>query len=148
MEVRRTVRPWSVRVIVLLLLLEGIGLCGLGLFRGPWLNWIRLLGADGSPQPGMTALIIIGIFTLAGLGALVAALGMLLRVRVSWLIAMLVQTVILLACLQLYFTVKPDFIYPVMVCSIATVLYLNSAEVRMAFHADSLAPRVETLDES
>ena len=125
-----------------------MGLCGLGLLSRPWLNRNQLLGTDGAPQPGMAPVVIIGIFTVAGVVALFAALGMFLRVRVSWLIAMLVQAVILLACLELYFTVKPGFIYPIMVCSIATVLYLNSSEVRMAFHAAPPVPPVEDLDES
>ncbi len=145
---RLAVRPWPVRVSVLLLALEGAGLCVIGMAGSAWLNRAHFGPIDQwLPQAG-DALVITGIFTPVGLGALLAASGMLWRVRVSWLLAMLVQAISLLVCLQLYFTARPGFIYPVMVCSIVTVLYLNSYEVRVAFQAEPPSAPVEALDEA
>ncbi len=148
MQEPRVVRPWPVRVSVLLLVLEGAGLCVLGLANSAWLSWARFGPVAGLQPQATVALFITGIFTPVGLVALLAALGMLWRVRVSWLLAMLVQASSLLTSLQLYFTAKPGFIFPIMVCSIVTVLYLNSYEVRVVFQAEALAATVEGLDEA
>lgn len=148
MQESRVVRPWPVRVSVLLLVLEGAGLCVLSLANSAWLNWASLVPGAALRSQATDPLFITGIFTPVGLVALLAALGMLWRVRVSWLLAMLVQASSLLTSLQLYFTAKPGFIFPIMVCSIVTVLYLNSYEVRVVFQAEPLAATVEGLDEA
>ena len=69
-----------------------------------------------------------------------AAFGLLLMFRMGWLLAMIVQSLTLLACLLLYaeweeiLSAEPLFIYPVMLYCIVMVLYLNSSDVRAAFH--------------
>lgn len=148
---RRAVRPWPLRVIVALLLLQGAGLIGLSLVTSTWFTWSQL-ARDRFSVPGTAdAFFVSGIFGPLGLVALVAALGLLIRLRVAWLLAMLVQAATLLACVQLYLAQRPNFIYPLMLCSVITVLYLNSLEVRVAFQATP-PPRsegsIEVIDES
>ncbi len=150
-RVRGLVRPWPLRVIIVLLIVEGVALLGLSLGSSGWFSGAQLISNQGVFPRATDLLYLSGVFGPIGLAALMAALGLLIRLRFAWLLAMLVQASILLTCLQLYAQQRPQYIYPLMLCSIITVLYLNSLEVRVAFQAApfSRAERsLEALDES
>jgi len=66
--------------------------------------------------------------------AALAAIGLFFIWRTGWVLAMLTQGFTLLVSLFLYFQVKPDIIYPIMLYSILMVFKLNSFEVRATVH--------------
>jgi hypothetical protein len=80
------------------------------------------------------AVVTVLVFAPPAVLALLAALGFLFLLRAGWLLAMIVQGLSLLACLLLYSAWTPIFIYPVMLYCIVMALYLNSSDVRAAFH--------------
>ena len=75
---------------------------------------------------------------LAGVAA-VAAIGCLFVRRFAWLLAMIVQTLTLLASLILYFVLEPVYTYVLMLYAVIMVLYLNSSYVREAFNEPKLS---------
>jgi len=67
------------------------------------------------------------------LPALVAGIG-LLRLRPSaWTLAVLTEGLSLTMALVIYSRDKPIYIYPLMIYTIVTVLYLNYNDVQVAF---------------
>ncbi len=130
-------RPWSVNALVLLLVAQAIGLAAIVVLTGTRLEWLILVSGWIDPDRETAPLIIGGLFLPLAAIALSAALGIWLLRRTGWILAMLAQIALLLACLALYFDERPGFIYPLMLASIATVLYLNSSEARLTFQ---LAP--------
>jgi hypothetical protein len=139
-------RSWPIRIIALLLLLQAVGLVGLGVYyisTQPDLERnLNLL--EATPEQGFDKLspeveavleaVISGIFLVPlAIPALVAAIGFLFLFRFGWILAMITQTVALLVCLMLYLDFKPVIVYPIMVYCTLMVLYLNVAEVRLAF---------------
>lgn len=130
-------RPWSVNALVLLLVAQAVGLAAIVILTGTRLEWLILVSGWTNPDRETAPLIIGGMFLPLAATALSAALGIWLLRRTGWILAMLAQIALLLACLTLYFDERPGFIYPLMVSCIALVLYLNSSDVRLAFQ---LAP--------
>jgi hypothetical protein len=78
------------------------------------------------------------LLPLAGLSG-AAVIGVLFKRESGWLLAMLLQGLILLYCLVLYFTRDPEpfWVYVPMGYSLVMVLYLNSFGVRAAFKGSS-----------
>jgi len=149
-------RSWPVRVNSLLLVLQAVGLGGIGAYNVWWVDWQQVqddvlasLEETGSIEAAEQAIVIALILGLPAILAVLAALGFFLLLRVGWLLAMFVQALTLLACLLLYVEweevlyQEPLFIYPVMLYSSVMVLYLNSSDVRAAFH---VWRRTETRD--
>jgi hypothetical protein len=149
-------RSWPVRVNSLLLVLQAAGLGGIGAYNVWWVDWQQVqddvlasLEETGSIEAAEQAVVIALILGLPAILAVLAALGFFLLLRVGWLLAMFVQALTLLACLLLYVEwdevlyQEPLFIYPVMLYSSVMVLYLNSSDVRAAFH---VWRRTETRD--
>ena len=66
---------------------------------------------------------------------LLAGLSFLVIRRRGWLLASTAQSLILLACLFAYSDPRPAFAYPFIAYCILMVLYLNSRNVRAAFHS-------------
>ncbi|MCA1730359.1 MAG: hypothetical protein LC751_13385 [Actinobacteria bacterium] len=141
-------RSWPVRANALLLVLQAAGLGGINAYYISQIDWQQVeqqIETDGSLSPEITEAVehaAVIAFTLGppAVLAVLAALGFVFLFRVGWLLAMIVQAITLLSCLLLYSDWEPVlgwdpvFIYPVMLYCIVMVLYLNSSEVRAAFH--------------
>jgi hypothetical protein len=124
------VRRWPVRAVGVLLLLEAIGLAGVGTlsFTAPVLGRvIPMLDPWSTPLS-------VSFLLLAPL-AFVAAVGFLRLWPAAWLVAMLLQGLGLSASLILYFYLREEsfYLYAAMVYFILMVFYLNSHGVRAAF---------------
>ena len=135
---RDTVSYRPIRVIGVLLLIEVVGLAGLGAYEFARVDWRRIHIGDLS-QPTTVALSLL-LFVPLGVLALLSALSFLLLRRRGWLLAAISQGSILAICLWLYTTLQPLYIYPVMVYSIVLALYLNSRDVRILFHPEREVP--------
>jgi hypothetical protein len=143
-----TTRSWPVRANGLLLVLEAAGLAGIGAYNVYQVNWQEVqqqIEFEATLSPELTeaaeqAIVVVLILALPAILAVLAALGFFLLFRLGWLLAMSVQALTLLACLLLYgewetiLYREPVFIYPVMLYCIVMTLYLNSSDVRAAFH--------------
>jgi hypothetical protein len=141
---------WPVRANGLLLVLQAAGLGGIGAYEVYRVDW-QQVEANLSLVPETLdlpetvvlpetvegvehAVVTVLVFAPPAVLALLAALGFLFLLRAGWLLAMIVQGLSLLACLLLYSAWTPIFIYPVMLYCIVMALYLNSSDVRAAFH--------------
>lgn len=128
-------RSWPVRAIGVLLVAQAASLC-VPIFRQAslvvWSN-VRMRGAvpEGLPEAGYVTV----FFGAPAALAVLAALVFFVLYRRGWLLAMMVQSLTLLACLGLYFRDDPAYIYPIMVYSVLMVLFLNSSEVRVMLHS-------------
>lgn len=141
-------RSWPVRANGLLLVLQATGLGAIGAYYVYQVDWQQVqqqAEAEETLSPETIETIehvAIVVFTLGfpAILAILAALGFLFLLRLGWLLAMTVQALTLLSCLLIYSEWepvsdwKPFFIYPVMLYCIVMVLYLNSSDVRAAFH--------------
>lgn len=134
--------PRAVRIVAGLLVVQAAGLAGVGFlfwaieYVGPGLpaglaNVIKQL--SGLSHGGLSWAV---LFALVGVLALIAALGLFRLRQAAWVLAMGVQGIQLLVALVLYFTLKPQYVYLIMVCSVFMVLYLNYSEVADAFRPD------------
>ena len=122
-----------IRVIGLLLVLQAVGLAGIVAYELSRVDWRRLDLESPSGQ-------LIGaanslLFAPPAVLALLAALGFLFLSRRGWLLAAISQGWSLGVCLWLYSESEPVYVYPVMVYCILMILYLNSHDVRVVFHA-------------
>ena len=143
-----TTRSWPVRANGLLLILQALGLAGISvydIYQVYWQEVQQQIEFEATLSPKLAeaaeqAIVVSLILGLPAILAILAALGFFLLFRVGWLLAMIVQALTLLACLLLYgqweavLYREPDFIYPVMLYGIVMTLYLNSSDVRAAFH--------------
>jgi hypothetical protein len=89
--------------------------------------------AVSSPQQS-DALSITIILIPAAVLAVLSAVGFLFLFRAGWLLAMAMQGATLLGCLTLFFDTRPQAIFPVMLYCTLMIFYLNSSDVRLAFH--------------
>jgi hypothetical protein len=142
-------RSWPVRANALLLVLQAAGLGGIGAYTVWQVDWQQLVQqaeTEASVSPELADAVEQAVIFVLVLGppavlAVLAAIGFLFLFRIGWLLAMIVQALSLLACLLLYtewaeisYGEPPDFIYLVMLYCIVMSLYLNSSDVRAAFH--------------
>lgn len=144
---RGVARSWSVRVIAVLLLLQAIGLVSVSLSKSTQINWQQAIRSESLSAQALEAAVISSMFIPLAVLAVIAALGMLWVFRIGWLLAMIAQALILLDCLALYFQQKPGFVYPIMLSGVILVLYLNSFDVRLAFHVRPSSTLLEAEDE-
>ena len=122
-----------IRVIGLLLILQVVGLIGLGAYEFLQVDWQRIQ-LDATPPPrAMEALASI-LFVPSAVLTLLSALSFLLLRRKGWILAATGQGLGLAICLWLYSELQPWYVYPVMAYCVVMVLYLNSQEVRTMFH--------------
>lgn len=141
-------RSWPIRVLGLLLLLQATALVGVSIVSGARINWQQVTGS-AIPSPQVLDMFVLGgMFILCALLALAAAVGLFAGLRIGWLLAMLAQAIVLGGCLWLYISEGPGFIYPLMLSSVVIVLYLNSRDVRVAFHLQPLSEPMETASET
>ena len=138
-KARRRSRPWTVRAVGLLLLLQAAGyvaLCIYLLFPFDWGVTAEQGFESLSPQQ-IDALYISIILIPAAVPVILSAIGFLFLFRVGWLLAMAMQGATLLGCLLLFFDTRPQAIFPVMLYCIVMAFYLNSFDVRSAFHGEA-----------
>ncbi len=127
---RTSYRP--IRVIGLLLILEVVGLIGLGLYEAARVDWQRVNLED--PARGVIEVAAIDLFAPPAVLTLLSGFSFLLLRRKGWLLAAIAQGLSLAVCLWLYTLFQPGYVYPVMAYCILMVLYLNSHDVRVVFH--------------
>ena len=148
-EPQRQISYRPVRVVGVLLLLQVVGLVGIGVYLFGTIDWDRLLTLiDDQAQtlPGplemqLEQAILFVIYLLpSAVLLLVAGLSFILLRRRGWLLASVAQSVVLLACLFSYPDPRPGFVYPIIAYCILMVLYLNSQDVRAVFHSKGIAP--------
>ena len=122
-----------IRVIGLLLILQVVGLIGLGAYEFLQVDWQRIQLNATPPPRAMEALASI-LFVPSAVLTLLSALSFLLLRRKGWILAATGQGLGLAICLWLYSELQPWYVYPVMAYCVVMVLYLNSQEVRTMFH--------------
>jgi hypothetical protein len=127
---RASYRP--VRAIGLFLLLEVLGLAGLGVYELGRFDW-RTLKPEVPEGPLLETLGVL-MFVPPAAMTLLAAFGFLFLQRRGWLLAAIAQGLNLGVCLWLYYQVAPYYAYPIMAYCVLMVLYLNSNDVRLVFH--------------
>lgn len=121
-----------VRLVGLLLLLQAVGLSGIVFYELSRVRWRRPdLGLAERAVEASASL----VFVPSAVLAFLAALGFLFLTRRGWILAALSQGATLAICLWLYSGPAPVYVYGVMVYCILMVLYLNSQDVRVVFHA-------------
>jgi len=140
---------WPIRSISLLLILQALGLLLYNAYQIAQFDWLQEI-YDVSPSVEFIyAGIIALIFGSISIILLFAALGFFYRRPVAWLIAMMMQGLILLACLIYYFL--PDnqhshtWVYPIMFYAVLMVLYINARDVRLIFQRRHRKPYIRPL---
>ena len=146
-ELRQRISYRQVRVVGALLILQGVGLIGLGVYFFGRVDWSRALVTSGQGQidvqiidePSSNLIEQAALFAIFFLPSavllLLAGLSFLVVRRRGWLLATTAQSLILLVCLFAYPDPRPGFAYPFIAYCILMVLYLNSRSVRAAFHS-------------
>ena len=137
---RRRSRPWTVRAIGLLLLLQAAGYVALSVYLLFPFDWGMLAEdrIDMMSAQQIDALYISIILIPAAVPVILSAIGFLFLFRAGWLLAMAMQGATLLGCLLLYFDTRPLAIFPVMLYCIVMAFYLNSSDVRIAFYGEAV----------
>jgi hypothetical protein len=121
-----------VRAIGLLLILQVIGLAGLGAYEVLQVDWQRF--SREAPSQQAIEVVVLALFVPPAVMTLLAALSFLVLRRRGWLLAAIAQGLNLGICLWLYTEFQPVYVYPVMAYCILMILYLNSQDVRVVFH--------------
>src|SRR3712207_4485704 len=136
-EPQRQIYYRPVRVVGALLLLQLVGLLGIGVYVFSGIDWDRtlaLINEQAQTLPGplekqfAQAILYVIFFLPPAVLLLVAGLSFILSRRRGWLLASVAQSVVLLACISFYPDPRPGFAYPIIAYSILMVLYLNSRD--------------------
>ena len=122
-----------VRVIGLLLILEVIGLVGIGAYEFLQVDWQRVR-FEGEPSRQVIEAAAFVLFAPPAVLTLLSALSFLLLRRRGWLLAAIAQGLSVAVCLWLYSQFQPVYVYPIMAYCVLMILYLNSQDVRVVFH--------------
>ncbi len=119
-------RPWPVRVLTALLALQGLLLGLLGLFN--------LWGSDNLFEAFRDHPFFVAVVPLSVL-ALIAVIGFVQLRPGAWVVAMLLQGLMLLMALAVYFSspAADPVLYAMLFYGVVMVLYLNYAEVPLIF---------------
>lgn len=135
--------PWPLRVLGLLLLVQGLGLGFLAQVTLPPqidLGVITLTELSRLLRELLPAI----TYSLGAFIALLVAVDFWRRQPNAWHFAMLVQGLTLLAALLLYVNSRPTYLYVMLAYALAMVLYLHNHEVQDVFHTRAApAPPVE-----
>ena len=134
-EKRRPSRSWMVRAAGLLLFLQAVGYVALCIYLLWPFDWEATAQQDMLSPQQIDALSVSLVLFPSAILAVLSAIGFLFLFRAGWLLAMVMQGATLLGCLAFYFDTKPPAIYPVMLYCIVMAFYLNSFDVRVAFHS-------------
>jgi hypothetical membrane protein len=150
-----------VRVIGLLLILQMIGLAGIGIYEFTRVEWDQLIfeqhgsevTIETESEQVAEAVVFIAFFFPPAVLMFLAGLSLLLLKRRGWLLAAIAQGLSLGICLFIYTNPELEtqsYIYPIMIYCILMILYLNSQDVRVVFHSkrDSAKQDAEATHES
>jgi hypothetical protein len=121
-----------IRLIGLLLVVQLIGLAGLGAYEFVQVDWQRI--RPEAPPPQALEVLAFVLFVPSAVLTLLSALSFLLLRRRGWLLAAIGQGLSVAVCLWLYSELQPWYVYPIMAYCVLMILYLNSHDVRMMFH--------------
>ena len=128
-----------VRAIGLLLALQVVCLAGLALHEVLQVDWRQIdpqrVVLDASSSRQVIEAVALALFVPSAAMTLMSALGFLLLRRMGWLLAAISQGLILGICLWLYTVFEPWYASPIMAYCVLMILYLNSQDVRVVFHA-------------
>lgn len=129
-------RSWPVRVLTLLLGLQAALLAVIGFFNSQ---------AGASLVELLLERPFYAVFIPLSILALIAAVGFLRPRPGAWVIAMMVQGLMLLAALIRYFGAGPRdaVLYGMLLYGVVMVLYLNYAEVPLVFRVQPGEPLTE-----
>jgi len=136
------------RILGVLLLLQVVGIVGIGVWLYTSIDWDRILRlveeqTQDLPRPLEIqleqAILYVVYFLAPVILLLLAGLGFVLLRRRGWMLASLAQAIIMLACLFFYTDPRPWFAYPIIAYCILMILYLNSQSVRAAVHSRRMA---------
>ena len=119
-------RRRPIRAIGLLLILQAIGLTGIGAYELVQVDW-QQIDPEAPSQQAMEAAAYV-FFAPPAILALVASLGFLFLSRRGWLLAAIAEGLCLGVSLWLYSELKP-------VAGILMIFYRNSQDVRVVFHS-------------
>jgi hypothetical protein len=136
------------RILGVLLLLQVVGIVGIGVWLYTSIDWDRILRlveeqTQDLPRPLEMqleqAILYVVYFLAPVILLLLAGLGFVLLRRRGWMLASIAQAIIMLACLFFYTDPRPWFAYPIIAYCILMILYLNSQSVRAAVHSRRMA---------
>ena len=126
-------RPWPVKILTLLFVVQALGLIGLAVFN---------LDQTAIPQEAEFSQILIIILTslnqtlafgTLSLLAILAGFGFLGLWKTGWLTGMLLQGLVLLVAIGLYLRGGPIYVFGLMSYSILMIVYLHHPDVQQAF---------------
>lgn len=119
-------RPWPVKILTWLLALEGVLLGLMGFFN---------LQGGGSVMDRLADRPFFASVVPLSLLALIAVIGFVQLRPGAWVVAMLLQGMLLLMALIAYFSSAEDepMLYVMLLYGVVMVLYLNYAEVPLVF---------------
>jgi hypothetical protein len=122
-----------IRVVGVLLILQLIGLAGLGTYEFTHID-LQRLRLDATPSRQVIEVLAFALFVPSAVLTLLSALSFLLLRRKGWVLAAIGQGLSVAICLWLYTALQPWYVYPVMAYCTLMILYLNSRDVRTMFH--------------
>ena len=122
-----------IRLVGVLLILQLVGLAGLGAYEFTHLD-LQRLRFDATPSRQVIEVLAFALFVPSAVLTLLSALSFLLLRRKGWLLAAIGQGLGLAVCLWLYSQFQPWYVYPIMAYCTIMILYLNSQDVRTMFH--------------
>ncbi len=145
-----------IRIIGLLLILQALGLAGIGAYEIASVDWEELASIEEDAtidldridltqppesrlealvQQAAEAVVFVVFFLPPAFMMLLSGFSFLLLKRRGWLLAAIAQGLSLGASLFFYSEMQSGFIYPIMLYCILMILYLNSQDVRVVFHS-------------
>ncbi len=122
-----------IRVVGVLLILQLVGLAGLGAYEFTHVD-LQRLRLDATPSRQVIEVLAFALFVPSAVLTLLSALSFLLLRRKGWVLAALGQGLNVAICLWLYTQLQPWYVYPVMAYCTLMILYLNSRDVRARLH--------------
>ncbi len=121
-----------IRVVGVLLILQLVGLAGLGAYEFTHID-LQRVRLDATPSQQVIEVLAFALFVPSGVLTLLSALSFLLLRRKGWVLAAIGQGLSVAICLWLYTELQPWYVYPIMAYCTLMILYLNSHDVRMMF---------------
>lgn len=143
---------WPLRVISLLLFLQMMGLLVITGYFLEQIDWEQELVDPMLSIAALDVIVWTAVVAPLGLLLLITTIGFFFRRSFAWHSAMTLQGVMLLGCLTIYFFTDSHLrhshlLYFSMLYCILMVLYLNTSDVRMAFHVRQIKIDIDEDDE-
>jgi hypothetical protein len=143
---------WPLRAISLLLFLQMVGLCMITAYFMKQIDWKQELADLMLSVVALDVIVWTAVVAPLVVLLLITAIGFFFRRSFAWHFAMTLQGVMLLGSLTIYFFTNSHLrnshlLYLSMLYCIVMVLYLNTSDVRMAFHVRHVKIDVDEDDE-